>query len=253
MRGNAADDEKRIVCMVADLIRLSQHRYEPCYSDFLSESEQLIAQRELASAGERDFELWGGFENAQRAVLCVYPEFGQPSHGDFPFTALHLRFRKQAALSHRDFLGALMSLGIKREAIGDIVISEGAATFFVKNELAPYVTGQIEKVGREGVTFSETGVDLDAVSQQFEQRSCTVSSLRLDAVLSECTNQSRSKAQQAVKSGLTAVNAQLVYDADYRISDGDKISARGFGKFIIRSDGSLSKKGKFRITILKYK
>lgn len=247
------DDEKRIISMTDDLVRLSQRRYEPCYSDFLSESEQLIAQRRLSFLGERDFIFWGGYENAARAVLCVCPEYAEPDISDFPFEALHLRFRRQAQLTHRDFLGALMSLGIKRGAVGDIVIGQGAASFFLKKELVPFVSGQIEKVGREGVEFCEKGVDLDSVSQQFEEYVRTVSSLRLDAVLSECTNQSRAKSQQTVKSGLTAVNAQLVCDCDHKISDGDKISARGFGKFIIRCDGSLSKKGKYKITILKYK
>lgn len=253
MRGNGNDDEKRIISLVSDLERLSERRYEPCYSDFLSESEQFIARRELDFSGRRDFMMWGGYEEAQRAVLCVYPEYSRPQTEDFPFEAVNLSFRRSSSLTHRDFLGALMSIGIKREAVGDIVIGEGVATFFLKKELLPYVSGQIEKIGREGVTFCGKGVDLDAVSQQYEEKSGTVSSLRLDAVICECANLSRSKAQQAVRSGLAAVNSRLVFDSDHKIGDGDKISLRGFGKFIVRCDGSLSKKGKYRITVLKYK
>lgn len=246
------DDEKRIEAMTANLVRLAQRRYEPCWSDFLSESEQAMALRCLAAAGEEGYMLWGGFENAQRAMLCVYPEFCEPQPDDFPMTALHLKFRSSAQLDHRDFLGALMALGLKREALGDILIESGKATFFVKSELAGYVTGQLEKVGREGVAFVQSGVDLSAITQKFEERSCTVTSLRLDLIVGECAGLSRAKAQQTVKSGYVSVNALIAIETDKRVASGDKISIRGFGKYIVKYDGSMSKKGKYRIVVLKY-
>lgn len=247
------EDERRVTQLVSELIRLSERRYEPCFSDFLSESEQLLAQRALASFGQTDFLFWGGYESAERMMLCVYPEYARPEREDFPMQAVGLSFRRSAQLSHRDFLGALMALGIKREAVGDIVIGGGAATFFIKKELAPYVTSQLEKVGREGVKLDEKGADLGAVTREFEERTCTVSSMRLDAIVGACTNLSRQKAQQTIKSGLASVNAQMICDSDHRVKDGDKLSVRGYGKYIITSDGSVSKKGKLRLTILKYK
>ena len=249
---NSLEDERRIAAAVSNLIRLSQRRYEPCFSDFLSDSEQMMAQRELIVQSAEGYSFWGGFEGAQRAMLCVYPEYCEPQRSAYPIDALHLKFRKSASLTHRDFLGALMALGLKREALGDIVITEGMAPFFIKSELAPYVRGQLEKVGREGVTFSEKGVDLSTVTQKFEEKSCTVSSLRVDAIVCECTGLSRGKAQAAVKSGIVSLNALPVLDADRRVESGDKISVRGFGKFIVSFDGSMSKKSKYRITVSKY-
>ena len=246
------DDEKRLADVAANLSRLCERRCEPCYSDFLSEGEQMLVQRALFSGGGTRFMFWGGFEAAQRAMLCVYPEFCEPSESDFPLEALSVSFRSSAGLSHRDFLGALMGLGLKRGVIGDIVISGGAATCFVKSELAPYIRAQLEKVGREGVTFTEKGADLSKAAQQLSERQCTVSSLRLDAFVSECSGLSRAKAQQAVKGGLVAVNALVVCSVDRRIENGDKISVRGFGKFVVGFDGSMSKKGKYRVTVSKY-
>ena len=251
-QSGASDDQKRIAMLVSELIRLSERRYEPCCSDFLSESEQALARRELDFSGHTDYRFFGGYENAQRTVLCVYPPYEEPADEDFPFTAVNLSFRKTAELTHRDFLGSLMGLGIKRESVGDIVIGKGVATFFVKKELASYVSSQLEKVGREGVKLADKGVDFASVTQQFEEFSRTITSLRLDAVVGECTGLSRAKAQQAVKSGMTAVNALIADAPDRRINDGDKISVRGFGKFIIKTDGSLSKKGKIRITVFQY-
>ena len=249
----AGDDEKRTAALVSELIRLSVRRYEPCWSSFLSEGEQLLARRELERSGEKNFRFYGGYAEAVRTVLCVYPEFEEPDDSDFPIEAVNLTFRKTAELTHRDFLGALMALGIKRESVGDIVIGKGVATFFIKKELVPYVTSQLEKVGREGVRLSEKGVDLAAIKQEFEELTRTVASLRLDAVVGECTGMSRAKAQQSVKSGFTTLNGMLTDSPDHRVNDGDRISVRGYGKFIIKTDGSLSKKGKIRITVLKYK
>ena len=246
------DEEKRLCAMTADLVRLSERRYEPCYSDFLSESEQTIVLSELKAQGCETYLMWGGYENAQRVMLCVYPMYCQPDERDFPFTALNLRFRTGAKLTHRDFLGSLMALGLKRAAIGDIVIGEGLCTFFVKTELQSYVTGQIEKVGREGVTFVDSGVDLSLSAQRFSDKACTVTSLRTDIIVGECAALSRSKSQQTIKSGAVSVNARLVYDPDAKINDGDKVSIRGSGKFIVHFDGSMSKKGKYKIIISKY-
>ena len=245
-------DKRDMGDLVLNLIRLSERRYEPCYSDFLTEAEAMSALHELKTQCCDRFMLWGGFEAAQRGMLCVYPESSPPSTDDFPMKALSLTFRRSAKLTHRDFLGSLMGIGIKREAVGDIVISEGTATFFVRSELEGFVRAQIEKVGREGVEFSETGVDLSTIKQEFEERSGTVASLRIDAVIGECTGISRSKAQQIVKSGLAALNSETIYDTDHRVEDGDKLSVRGFGKYIIRFDGTMSKKGKLRIKVLKY-
>lgn len=250
--GNTADDERRIAAAVSDLIRLCERRYAPCYSDFLSENEALMAQRALQTSGCTQYIMWGGYEEAQRVMLCVYPEFCEPEKTEFPLETLSLSFRKSAKLTHRDFLGSLMGTGIRREAIGDIVIAEGAATFFVKSELAPYIRAQIDKVGREGVEFTENGVDLSSIKQSFEESARTVTSPRVDAIVGECTGLSRAKAQQLVRSGLVCVNARQIVDTDHRIEDSDKLSVRGYGKFIIRFDGSLSKKGKYRITVLKY-
>ena len=114
------------------------------------------------------------------------------------------------------------------------------------------MTGQIEKVGREGVSFVDSGVDLSLSAQRFADKACTVTSLRTDIIVGECAALSRSKAQQTIKNGAVSVNARLVYDPDAKINDGDKVSIRGSGKFIVHFDGSMSKKGKYKIIISKY-
>ncbi len=246
------DEQKNADVLVRELIRLQEKRYNVCVSDFLNEGQQAYAAKELEQQGCRCHMFFGGFENAERRVLAVYPEYIIPQNDDFGITELHIRYRKNAEISHRDILGALMGLGIRREKIGDIVVQSGRATFFIKTELAQYVSSQLEKVGREGVEFSEIGADLTAAAPKLLTRGVTASSLRLDVLVGECANLSRSKAQAAVRGGLVYVNSLPVDKCDVKLSSGDKISVRGSGKFIVEFDGELSKKGKYKITISKY-
>lgn len=250
---NLSADEKRLVLHVSDLANLSQKHYKPYYSEFLNEREASLAVDTLNKYGVEDYLLWGGYENADRVMLCVYPPYMCPEYSDFPFECINLKYRKTDKLTHRDFLGSLMSLGIKREVLGDIVVGEGIASFFLKSELSQYVKAQIGKIGRVGVSFTDKTVDFEGVSQSFEDREATVSSLRIDSIVGSAAKLSRAKAQQMIKSGLVAKNFKIISDTDDRVSSGDKISVRGYGKFTITFDGVLSKKGKYRILISKLK
>ena len=250
---NLSADEKRLVIHVSDLVELSQKHYRPYYSDFLNEREVSIALDALKKYGASDYLLWGGYENAERVMLCVYPPYMRPEYSEFPFECISMKYRKADILTHRDFLGSLMSLGIKREVLGDIVVGEGIAYFFIKSELSQYVKAQIGKVGRVGVSLTDETADFESVSQSFEDRETTVSSLRIDSIVSSAAKLGRAKAQQLITSGLVAINFKIVGDTDIRVSSGDKISVRGYGKFVVTFDGALSKKGKYRILISKLK
>ena len=247
------DEDRRFSLHIADMTVLADKRCKTCYSDFLDEHSLSIALEVLKSRGITDYMLWGGYENAERVMLAVYPEFLKPDVGEFPIDCIGMKFRKNDELSHRDFLGSLMALGLKREAVGDIVIGQGIAAVFIKAELSPYVRSQISKIGRVGIEFTENTPDLSFKTFEFDEYVRTVSSLRADAVVSVCTGLSRAKAQKAVESGLVTVNGSIVYDADRKIQDKDKISVRGSGKFIIESDGAVSKKGRNILNIKKFK
>lgn len=251
--GNLSDDEKRLVLHINDLISLSEKHFKPYYSYFLNERQAELAQSVAAAGWAVSFFLWGGYDGASRVMLCVYPEYMQPEKEDFPFVCLNVKFRKADELSHRDFLGSLMALGIKRETLGDIIVAEGKASFFVKSDMEQYIRSQIKKIGRVGVVFCDEAVDFAAVSQSFEERECVVSSLRIDSVVGAALKTSRTKAQQIIVSGLAARNFDITYNTDCKVCSGDKISVRGYGKFIVQFDGSVSKKGKYRILLKKFR
>ncbi len=247
------EDEKKLVLHIRDLMSLSEKHYKPYYSYFLNEREASAAVDEMKRSGCDNYILWGGYENAERVMFCVYPPYLQPEFSDFPFECVNFKYRKTDKLTHRDFLGSLMALGIKREVLGDIVVGEGIASVFVRSEIVPYVRTQIRKIGRVGIEFTEDRIDFGSISQSFEEREAVVSSLRIDSIVGCAAKLSRSKSQQLIKAGLAAVNFKTVIDPDLKVTSGDKLSVRGYGKFIVTFDGLMSKKGKYRIVINKLK
>lgn len=250
---NLSDDEKQLVLHCEDIIGLCR-KYHKCYfSCFLNERQAELAAAVMHRCGVSSYCFWGGYKGAERVMLCVYPEYCEPQYSDFPFVCINTKFRKIDTLTHRDFLGSLMALGIKRETVGDIVVQDGIASFFIKSDLEQYVKSQVRKIGRVGIAYCEHTADFDKVLCNFEERTATVSSLRIDSVVGAALNLSRSKAQQTIKSGLVAKNFEITYNTDCKISSGDKISVRGYGKFIAEFDGSVSKKGKYRILFKQFR
>ena len=242
-----------MLCLhINDMISLCEKRHKKCYSDFLNERQMSLALSVLKENSVHNYLFWGGYENADRTMLCVYPEYESPDKEDFPFVCLNLKYRTADKLTHRDFLGSLMALGIKREAVGDIVVGEGITSFFVKSELASYVELQIAKIGRTGVSFTREAAHFDH-PQEFEEKEYTVSSLRADSVVGAAAGLSRSRSRELIESGLVSVNFEIITNADKRIADNDRLSVRGYGKYIINSDGTLTRKGKYRITVRRYK
>jgi len=245
--------EKQLFSRLKSMTELSVRHCKPYYSDFLNELQISKAIEWLKRNGVSEYVFWGGYENAERLMLSVYPEYLCPMNSEFPVECISVRYRTADKLNHRDFLGSLMSYGIKREAVGDIVVGEGITSFFVKEELSDYIRAQMCRVGRTGVQLTEQTVDFESITQDFQELEGTVSSLRLDSVLSAALKLSRSKTQALIETGLVVSNSLVTYNSDSKISSGDRISVRGYGKFTVEISGEMTRKGKYRILIKKFK
>lgn len=250
---NISDEEKHLILHLTDISELCRKYCKPHFSAFLNERQTEIARLAMQRNGISSYCFWGGYDGASRVMLCIYPEYCRPHRDDFPFVCLNIKFRSVDKVTHRDLLGALMALGIKRETVGDIVVQSGVASFFVKSDLEQYIKSQIRKIGRVGVSFCDCTVDFGSVKQDFTEKSGVVSSLRIDSVISAASGLSRNKVQQAVASGKVAKNFEVVYSADCKVCSGDKISVRGYGKFTVQFDGSVSKKGKYRVIFKQFR
>ena len=246
------EDDKRLMSRFLDWTEMAEEKYITKYSAFLDERQCRLCEKVMASVKYENYLLWGGFDGAERKMLCVYPQYSDDDiKTGFPMKAVTFNYRAEDKLSHRDFLGSLMALSITRECVGDILVGEGKTAVFVKDTVLNDVFG-ISKIGRVGVKTNE-GFDVSLVkSPEFKEIIGTVASLRLDSVLSLALRISREKAAALIKSGAVEVSHVRTDRVGKQLEVGDNISARGYGKFLIKSVDGVSHKDRLHITICKY-
>ena len=156
-------------------------------------------------------------------------------------------------LTHRDYLGALMGLGVKRETVGDLLVREDGCDIILLKSVAPYLQENLTQAGRAKLGGSFVPVAaLQKGEEKREMTPCVVSSLRLDNVVSAAFSVSRSAATQAIQKGLVFVNALSCEKTAAPVKEGDRIVFRSKGKVRLAEVGRTSKKGRLHITIERY-
>lgn len=216
---------------------------------FLNEREAAAASAYLNNRGV-DYRLYGGYKNASRVYISFSPD---TPDCDFPISALRVSSKGSRTLSHRDFLGALMGLGVKRECVGDIVmISDTEAVIFVRSELAEFIIRELDKVGRDSVEARTFTSDRDELCSKTETLRLIVTSMRIDNVVSACAGCSRSDASELISSDMVFVNYLNADKPSRLVSEGDVLSIRGHGKFIIGDLAGKTKKDRLVINVLHY-
>lgn len=244
-------DEKAFAARISDMAALSERR-GMVFSHFLDERQQFIAKSELKRLGYENYCFSGGINNADRKMLCVFSEYCRPETSDFPMSCITFKYKPAYKLSHRDFLGALTALNIKRETIGDILIGDGIAQVFIVDSVKRTVEDEIRKIGSVGITVtSDEPPKLDK-AQSYQEIKGTAASMRIDCILSLSFGLSRGKTAAVIASGAAQVNYRPVDDPSLNVKEGDIISVRGYGKFRIETVSGVSKKGRIHVNVLKY-
>lgn len=240
-------DSNFFLSRVFDVAESAQKNCVPKFLGFITGEEAAKATEALKKRNAR-FSFFGGYDEAERVYLACLPEWCEDV--EYPITPITFSFRKEDVLSHRDFLGSLMALGLTREKIGDILFEKGRAVVFANSTIADHIVSQIDKVGRVGVTLNK-GCDFPLPSLSvLADFSITASSARLDCIVSAICGFSRNKAVETIESGYVSVNSVMCDKITKCVKANEKITVRGKGKFIICSTDERSKKGKI---ILKYK
>ena len=224
----------------------------PRFIGFLDERQRSVLTGALRRQSDVQAVFYGGFPDAQRTLLGIFPVEVPGTEDRFPLRVLRAEFRRQDSLSHRDILGALMGLELKREAVGDIQIGEGRAFFAVRAELADFILHNLTKAGRVGLRLSEADPAEELPEQRTEVLSGVVASLRMDCVIALLCKKSRSDAAELIRSGRCFVNHVQVQSPAEKVSGGDCISVRGVGKFLLQDGLSETQKGRIRLPYLKY-
>ncbi len=238
-------DEKILLRKIQDLLSKSRKHYSVVYSHFLNPAQQALIASVHEFFGYLSFV--GGYDDAERRLARVQSEEYNPDDGA-PICLFTMQASmKDAVLSHRDVLGSLMGLGLKREMIGDILPNGSHPQFFCHNTAADFIELHLRQAGRYPVTLSRSDTAA-LLPPQFEEFSVNVSSMRLDCLTAECFRISRSKAAEQIKKGLVTVNWLVITDPSHVIHPGDKLSLLGKGKVEIVSLNGLSKKGRSFVT-----
>ena len=232
---------------IYDTADICEKNGKPKFLGFLSPEQAVFADRLLENRGVK-YGFFGGYDGADRVMLGCFPDWSD--EGDYPVASVTVSYRKTDSLSHRDFLGTLMGLGLKREAVGDILTEAGRAVFFVTEETLKYILTQVEKVGRVGVSVEEGFVLPLPAAGALKEFSVTVSSERLDCVVAAVTGLSRNAAAEKIEQSMVSVNSCVTEKTTRRVSAGDIVSVRSKGKFIIDSIDGKTRKNKI---VLKYK
>ncbi len=247
----SGEDNKAFIARIADMINLCERR-GMVFTHFLNEYQRFTAESELKRLGCGNYCFFGGVEDADRTVLCVFSDYCRPENSDFPICCMTFKYRKADKLSHRDFLGSLMGLNLKRDAVGDILIDEGIAQVFVIESVRKTIENEVLKIGSVGVTVTSDEPTVLDKSRSYTEISGTVSSMRLDCIVSTALKMSRSKAVAIVASGTVELNYKVVSDNSCAVKQGDIFSVRGYGKFRVEEISGTTKKGRIHINVLKY-
>lgn len=246
-----SDDDKQLIAQLNDGIDLCLTRQKPYFMPFMSERKQALLLSELKKAYFDNYLFFGGYGDSERKMLGLF--FDEPSESSFPISAIEFSFRKCDKLTHRDFLGSLMSLGIERETVGDILVEDGRAVVFVKTELSDYVKSQISKVGRIGVKVADADLSKLPQGREFEEKTYIVSSLRLDNIVAAVCKLSREKTRTVIMSDSACVNFEETKNVSLNLKENDVFTIRGKGKFVLKSILGTTGKGRIRISVIHYK
>lgn len=242
---------KILEARISDSIRQAFERSVPGFVGFLDASGALSAV-EIAKREKAKFTLFGGYDDAERVFFGAFPDWCEIEEHYFPIVKLRIKNRSDKALTHRDVLGALMSAGIERDTVGDILTSGKDPVVFVSEGIAEHVIASVDKIASAGVEITRDETDYLPVSTSFEELSGTVASLRLDCVVAELSNCSRNRSTELIESGMVAVNGLEAIKLTREIRDGDTVTVRRVGKFIIDDTNSITKKGRVALKFRKY-
>lgn len=249
----AAGEERLLLGRIWDKHDQCRLKNMPSATAFLSPQEQQLALRLLQTMGVKSgYVFFGGYDGAERCQLHFLPDWLDAADEE-AIRAIRCRWFREDTLTHRDFLGSLMGLGLTRETIGDILVGEDSADLLVSAAVAEFLLSSWDSAGRVKLKTAEVPLhDLHIPEVKVKLIRDTVSSLRLDSVAATAFSLSRGKAAEAIETGRVQLNWQVCTKTDRTVSAGDTISLRGLGKCRVEEMGKQTKKGRIFITVKRF-
>lgn len=242
--------QKRLI----ELSKLSYQRGIVTYSDFLNLNELNILHTMPKNELYTNYEVFGGYDFSERQMVAFLPDALCYEYF-YPISVLKispLQKKFAESLSHRDYLGAILNLGIERSKMGDILVQETSAILFIHQSLETFVQEELSRVRHTSVTVESERLQNFSYTPKVEEKKGTVSSLRLDSLMALAFSSSRTKLVSYIENGKVFVNGKLITSNGYQIREEDIISVRGLGRFQYKQTLSQTKKGRYFVTVHLY-
>ena len=254
-------DNKKIqffIRHVEDMIQRTIAYEFPCFTEFLMTGE-LQNVRSLIRQNSQIFcAFWGGDSDCDRLIAGFFPASWDPddTQSFFPIDCVHIRPSSPKfsdSLNHRDFLGAILNIGMDRSKIGDIRVCENTAYVFCHQDFSDLILNELSTVRHTSVVCEKVTSTSLIPKQEYDPLYASVASPRIDSIVAAITGLSRTKATQLIHQRLVVANHTEVSSVSHMCKDGYIISIRGYGKYKLQIlEDTFTRKGKQKIIILKY-
>lgn len=238
---------------IIDKAIITQNKHIVSYTDFLDPYQRKMAISILNRFDDIRYMESGGIDEAERKILAIFPDYMNSFDIAEGVEAIRIS-SSEDGLMHKDYLGTILSLGIKREKIGDIYIFPYSAILILKSEITDFIMLNLQKVRNAKVELRKI-MKSEIVRQEDEylEESHFISSFRLDSIISAAFKLSRNESLEVIKSGLIKINHEKIDKASKEVDEGDLISVRGKGRVILFKINGQSKKGRYNIVLRKLK
>lgn len=254
---NLDKDEQIFRKRLLDQANTAYNRGICIFSDFLNLNEQNIYLSLKQELPKIKYFTYGGFQDAERKILCFCgnDSIDNEQEIDYPISCIRvvpLNQKFSDSLNHRDFLGAVLNLGLDRGKIGDILINDNEGYIFTHTSISVYIIDQLVKVKHTMIRAEIIDRKDFDYKPKFKEITGTVSSVRLDSILAVAFNTSRSSLSGLIEGGKVYVGGKLILSNSYTLKENDVVSVRGLGKFIYVGTSYQTKKGRYSVKVLLY-
>ncbi|HJV44803.1 MAG TPA: YlmH/Sll1252 family protein [Bacillota bacterium] len=245
-------EEHPFIERAVDWLEQVENYHDDRLTDFLDPRQVYILQTLKAKYANIALHTSGGYPGAERCRVMICQDYAVNDALDYRLTAFQITGAASAfeKLEHKDFLGALLNCGLKRDKFGDILRTDGCVQLIVAQEIAGYVQLQLKQVHRVTVSLEE--IPLESIisgTTSWKQSAITIPSTRADVVVGEVFHLSRSKVLTPIRAGHLKVNWMVVDSPSFELKVGDIISLRGYGRFKVMEEEGQTRKGNIRIQI----
>lgn len=256
-----------------ELARVAEYQYRNTFTSFLNLNEVSLFYQQVKELPQIAYSMFGGTADAERKMICFHGEEYLVEHAKrtgnpnevalemeeyrslYPISCIHiapLNSKFSDDLSHRDFLGAIMNLGIDRSKVGDILLDENNGYVFCDDMIGDYIADSLNKIKHTNVSCKKIPLREFQFEPKFIEIQGTVTSIRLDAIIATAFKTSRSGITGYIEGGKVFVNGKETLSNSYVLKENDIVSVRGMGKFIYVGTTYQTKKGRYSITIKRY-